>query len=409
DKPDAAAARKTGGAVAKALAAGPATLALSGAGDDDIVAGVIMAVALRLYDFREYKKSDEDTPSAPRTLRALAANPEALARGSRDMMALAEGVYFTRDLVNEPANRLTTDEFAARLAAMQEIGLEVEIMGEDDLKRLGMGALLGVGQGSPSETKVVTMRWNGGAAGEAPFAFVGKGVVFDTGGISLKPAAGMEDMTMDMGGAGTVAGVMRTLALRKAKANVIGVVGLVENMPDGLAQRPGDIVKSMKGDTIEVINTDAEGRLLLADVLWHVQEAEKPTAIVDLATLTGAVIIALGHHRAGFYATNDELAAQLTTACEATGDDAWRLPLGKPYRDQLKSAKADIKNTGGRPAGSVTAAEFLRAFIKDDMPWVHIDIAGTATTNSGTDLAPKGATGWGVAALDALVRARLES
>ncbi|MEL6774141.1 MAG: leucyl aminopeptidase [Pseudomonadota bacterium] len=409
DKPDAAAARKTGGAVAKALAAGPATLALSGAGDDDIVAGVVMAVALRLYDFREYKKSDEDTPSAPRTLRALAANPEALARGSRDMMALAEGVYFTRDLVNEPANRLTTDEFAARLAAMQEIGLEVEIMGEDDLKRLGMGALLGVGQGSPSETKVVTMRWNGGAAGEAPFAFVGKGVVFDTGGISLKPAAGMEDMTMDMGGAGTVAGVMRTLALRKAKANVIGVVGLVENMPDGLAQRPGDIVKSMKGDTIEVINTDAEGRLLLADVLWHVQEAEKPTAIVDLATLTGAVIIALGHHRAGFYATNDELATQLTTACEATGDDAWRLPLGKPYRDQLKSAKADIKNTGGRPAGSVTAAEFLRAFVKDDMPWVHIDIAGTATTNSGTDLAPKGATGWGVAALDALVRARLES
>ncbi|MEM7498087.1 MAG: leucyl aminopeptidase [Pseudomonadota bacterium] len=407
---DGAALRRVGGAVAKALAPkGAVTIATGGTAPDDMIAGFVLAVALRLYDFREYKKPEEDAegPPPPRSLRVLADNAEALARESSAQMALAEGIYFTRDLVNEPANRLTTEEFAARLAAMQELGLEVEIMGEPELEALGMRALLGVGQGSVTETKVVTMKWMGGGD-EAPFALVGKGVVFDTGGISLKPAAGMEDMTMDMGGAGVVSGVMRTLALRKAKANVIGVVGLVENMPDGNAQRPGDIVKSMKGDTIEIINTDAEGRLLLCDVLWHVQQAYKPSAIVDLATLTGAVIIALGHHRAGYYATDDGLASDLEAACEATGDDCWRLPLGKPYADQLKSRKADIKNTGGRPAGSVTAAEFLHAFVEEGMPWIHIDIAGVAESSGGTDLAPKGATGWGVAALDQLVRTRYE-
>ncbi|MEM6972313.1 MAG: leucyl aminopeptidase [Pseudomonadota bacterium] len=402
-------ARKVGGAIAKALAKGPATLATAGVGEAEAVAGMVMAMALRLYEFREYRKVEDDAePPAPRHLTVLSDAPEALARGSTDMMALAEGVFFTRDLVNEPANRLTTDEFAARLAAMQEIGLDVEILGEEALEELGMRALLGVGQGSVSETKVVTMRWNGGGD-EAPFALVGKGVVFDTGGISLKPAGGMEDMTMDMGGAGTVAGVMRTLALRKAKANVIGVVGLVENMPDGKAQRPGDIVKSMKGETIEIINTDAEGRLLLCDVLWYVQETFKPTGIIDLATLTGAIIVALGHHRAGFYATDDALAGALQAACDATGDEAWRMPLGKPYAEQLKSAKADLKNTGGRHAGSITAAEFLHAFVKEEVPWIHIDIAGTATTSGGTDTAPKGATGWGVAALDRMIRDRFEA
>ncbi|MEM7528982.1 MAG: leucyl aminopeptidase [Pseudomonadota bacterium] len=407
---DGASARRAGGAVAKALAAkGPVTLALSGAADDPVAAALVLSVALRLYDFREYKTPEDDDPAqGPRSIRVLAGAPETLARESRAHMALAEGIYFARDLVNEPANRLTTGEFAARLAAMQELGLEVEILGEPELEKLGMRALLGVGQGSESETKVVTMKWMGGDD-EAPFALVGKGVVFDTGGISLKPANGMEEMTMDMGGAGVVAGVMRTLALRKAKANVVGVIGLVENMPDGKAQRPGDIVKSMKGDTIEIINTDAEGRLLLCDVLWHVQQSLKPSAIIDLATLTGACIIALGHHRAAYYATDDGLAADFAAACDATGDDAWRMPLGKPYADQLKSRKADIKNTGGRAAGSVTAAEFLHRFIEDDMPWIHIDIAGVAESSSGTDLAPKGATGWGVAALDALVKARYES
>jgi len=239
-------------------------------------------------------------------------------------------------------------------------------------------------------------------------ALVGKGVVFDTGGISIKPAGGMEEMTMDMGGAGVVAGVMRTLALRKARANVIGVVGLVENMPDGLAQRPGDIVKSMKGDTIEVINTDAEGRLVLADALWYTQQTFKPQAVIDLATLTGAIIIALGHHRAGYYASDDALAAEFAAAADLAGDDAWRMPLGKPYADQIKSRLADIKNTGGRPGGSITAAEFLHRFVQKDMPWIHIDIAGVTLANAATDLAPKGATGWGVAALDALIRAKLE-
>ncbi|MEM6678520.1 MAG: leucyl aminopeptidase [Pseudomonadota bacterium] len=408
EAPDRAASRKTGGAIAKALAKGTATVATAGAAEDSVIAELVLAMALRCYEFREYKKQPEDEPAPePRAITVLAASAETLARESQARMALAEGIYFTRDLVNEPANRLTTEEFAARLAAMQELGLEVEILGEPELEALGMGALLGVGQGSASETKVVTMTWRGGGE-EAPLALVGKGVVFDTGGISLKPANGMEDMTMDMGGAGVVAGVMRTLALRKAKANVVGMVGLVENMPDGKAQRPGDIVKSMKGDTIEIINTDAEGRLLLADVLWHAQQSLKPAAVIDLATLTGAVIIALGHHRAGYFATDDDLAAAFEAACEATGDDAWRLPLGKLYAEQLKSRKADLKNTGGRSAGSVTAAEFLHAFIEEDMPWIHIDIAGVAETSAGTDLAAKGATGWGVAALDALVKARHE-
>jgi leucyl aminopeptidase len=327
---------------------------------------------------------------------------------STPFAALAEGVFFTRDLVNEPANRLTTDEFAARLSALTDLGIEVEILGEVDLEKLGARALLAVGQGSPSETRMVVMKWMGGKKRAAPLALVGKGVVFDTGGISIKPAGGMEEMTMDMGGAGVVAGVMRTLALRKAQANVIGVVGLVENMPDGLAQRPGDIVASMKGDTIEVINTDAEGRMVLCDALWYTQQTFKPCAMIDLATLTGAVIVALGHHQAGYFSNDDTFAAEFGTAAGTVGDAAWRLPLGKEYADQLKSRLADLKNTGGRSAGSITAAEFLHRFVDDAVPWIHIDIAGVALVSSGTDLAPKGATGWGVAALDELIRAKLE-
>jgi leucyl aminopeptidase len=320
------------------------------------------------------------------------------------MAGLAEAVFFTRDLVNEPANVLTTDDFAARLAAMGELGLEVEILGEAEMEKLGMRCLLAVGRGSTSESKLVVMKWNGGKADDAPLCLVGKGVVFDTGGISIKPAAGMEEMTMDMGGAGVVAGVMRALALRKAQANVVGVVGLVENMPAGDAQRPGDIVKSMKGDTVEVINTDAEGRLVLADALWYAQETFKPRAMVDLATLTGAIIIALGHHNAGFYANEDGFAAQFEKACHDTGEAAWRMPLGKPYDKQIKSRLADMKNTGGRPGGSITAAQFLQRFVKDGTPWIHIDIAGVTVLKEATDLAPAGATGWGVRALDRLAR-----
>jgi leucyl aminopeptidase len=410
--PDRAAARKTGGAIAKALGNGNATLCTAGVADEALTAELVWAVTLRLYDFRDYKTADtedgENGAPATRKLRVLAADPRALKRAFAPFAALAEGVYFTRDLVNEPANTLTTDEFSARLHAMTELGLEVEILGERELEKLGARALLAVGQGSASESRIVVMKWMGGKKRQKPLALVGKGVVFDTGGISIKPAAGMEEMTMDMGGAGVVAGVMRTLALRKARANVIGVVGLVENMPDGLAQRPGDIVKSMKGDTIEVINTDAEGRLVLCDALTYTQATFKPQAVIDLATLTGAVIIALGHHRAAYYANDDALAAEFAAAADAAGDDAWRMPLGKPYADQLKSRLADIKNTGGRPAGSITAAEFLHRFVEKDMPWIHVDIAGVTLASAATDLAPKGATGWGVAALDALIRAKLE-
>jgi leucyl aminopeptidase len=316
-------------------------------------------------------------------------------------------VFFTRDLVNEPANILTTDDFAARLAAMHELGLEVEILEEEQLTRLGMGALLGVGQGSESPSKVVVMRWNGGGDA-APLALVGKGVVFDTGGISIKPAGGMEEMTMDMGGAAVVAGVMRTLALRKAPANVVGLVGLVENMPDGRAQRPGDVVRSMKGDTIEVINTDAEGRLVLADVLWYAQERFKPAGVIDLATLTGAIIIALGHEHTGVFSNDDAFCDAFLAAAKAEGEGAWRMPMGEAYDAKLKSRIADMMNVGGRDGGAITAAQFLKRFIQEGTPWCHLDIAGTALLKADSTLAPKGATGWGVLALNRLIRDRYE-
>ncbi|CAM3098817.1 leucyl aminopeptidase [Paracoccus nototheniae] len=334
-------------------------------------------------------------------------DPEGLAKVAGSAAAVAEGVFFTRDLVNEPANVLTTSDFADRLLAMRELGLDVEVLDEPELAKLGMRALLAVGQGSESPSKVVVMRWNGGGD-QAPLALVGKGVVFDTGGISIKPGAGMEEMTMDMGGAGVVAGVMRTLALRRAKANVVGLVGLVENMPDGRAYRPGDILKSMKGDTIEVVNTDAEGRLVLADVMWYAQDRFKPSAMIDLATLTGAVIIALGHDNAGVFSNDDTLSDQILQAARAEGEGAWRLPLGPSYDGLIKSRLADMKNSGGRAAGSITAAQFLARFVRDGQPWAHIDIAGVALPPAATDLAPRGATGWGVMTLDRLVRDSFE-
>uniref|UniRef100_UPI003514511E leucyl aminopeptidase n=1 Tax=Limimaricola soesokkakensis TaxID=1343159 RepID=UPI003514511E len=279
---------------------------------------------------------------------------------------------------------------------------------EVELQRLGLGARLAVGQGSDSPSKVVVMRWQGGGD-EAPLALVGKGVVFDTGGISLKPAAGMEDMTMDMGGAGTVAGTMRALALRRAKANVVGLVGLVENMPSGNATRPGDVVRSMKGDTIEVINTDAEGRLVLADVMWYAQERFKPSGMIDLATLTGAIIVALGHENAGVFSNEDGFAEALLAAAQAEGEGAWRLPMGEAYDKVLKSRVADMRNVGtGREGGSITAAQFLKRFVQDGTPWIHLDIAGTASLKTDSALGPKGATGWGVMALNRLVADRYE-
>jgi len=401
-RPSVEAARKAGAGLAKVKGDEALTVA---AGSTTRVAELSLGLALKGYSFTAHK-TVEEREAKPATI--MVSKPEEVAAAAKPMMAVTEGVFFTRDLVNEPANVLTTDDFAARLAAMQELGLNVEILEEDELTKLGMGALLGVGQGSDSPSKVVVMQWNGGGD-EAPLALIGKGVVFDTGGISLKPAAGMEDMTMDMGGAGVVSGVMRTLALRKAKANVVGLVGLVENMPSSNAQRPGDVVTSMKGDTIEVINTDAEGRLVLADVMWYAQDRFQPTAMIDLATLTGAIIIGLGHENTGVFSNNDAFCDAFLKAAKAEGEGAWRLPMGQAYDDLLKSRIADMKNVGGRAAGSITAAQFLGRFVKDDTPWIHLDIAGTASLKSESILAPKGATGWGVMALDRLVRDNYES
>jgi leucyl aminopeptidase len=359
-------------------------------------------IALRAYDFA----IRAEAASAPGAVVLAVSDPDAVKDAVDLALMRAEAVHFTRDLVNEPANILTTTDFAARIEGMRALGLEVEVLDEAELEKLGLRALLAVGQGSESPSKLAIMQWKG--AKGAPLALVGKGVVFDTGGISIKPSSGMEEMTMDMGGAGVVAGVMRLVARRKAKAHVVGVVGLVENMPDGRAQRPGDVVRSMKGDTIEVINTDAEGRLVLADALWYTQERFKPAAVIDLATLTGAIMVALGYENAGVFSNDDALCSDLLKACEAEGEGAWRMPLGPAYDALIKSRIADMKNTGGRWGGAITAAQFLKRFVKDDVPWAHIDIAGVALPSSETDLAPKGASGWGVRALDALIRARFE-
>ncbi|MCC5989138.1 MAG: leucyl aminopeptidase [Pararhodobacter sp.] len=367
-------------------------------------APLVEGLALRAYRFAH--RAEAPKPLGPVTIASN--DPDATREACAPVLAVAEAVHFARDLVNEPANILTTTEFASRLEALRKTGLEVEVLDEAAMERLGMRALLAVGQGSESPSQLVVMRWHGGGD-EAPLALVGKGVVFDTGGISIKPAAGMEDMIMDMGGAAVVAGTMQALAARKAKANVVGLVGLVENMPDGRAQRPGDVVRSMKGDTIEVINTDAEGRLVLADVLWYAQENFQPAAVIDLATLTGAIIIALGDKKAGVFANDDALADAFLKAAGAVGEGAWRMPLGEAYDKQLKSRMADMKNVGGRMAGSVTAAQFLQRFIKEGTPWMHLDIAGVTLYSKDSDHAPKGASGWGVRALDALVAARFEN
>ncbi|NIZ09869.1 leucyl aminopeptidase [Pseudooceanicola sp. HF7] len=391
---DSALLRKTGAKLAKLL--GEEGLLLLTA-NLNAPAELALGLKLRAYDY-DAQKTEKAKPKGAVTV--MCAKPPA---DIAALDAVVQGVLFTRDLVNAPANVLTTTAFADELLALKELGVDVEVLDEDKLEELGMGALLCVGQGSDSPSKVVVMQWNGGNAGDAPLALVGKGVVFDTGGISLKPAAGMEDMTMDMGGAGTVSGVMKTLALRKAQANVVGLVGLVENMPSGNAVRPGDVVKSMKGDLVEVINTDAEGRLVLCDVMWYTQERFQPKAMIDLATLTGACIIALGHENAAVFSNSDPLCNAFLKAAEAESEGAWRLPMGQAYDDQLKSRIADLKNVGGRPAGSITAAQYLKRFVKEETPWIHLDIAGVASVKTETATAPAGATGWGVMALNRLI------
>lgn len=393
--------RKAGAALAKSH--GPQAMTIF-AGGLNQVEELAQGLALRAYAFETHKTTD---PKAVGDVTIQVSKPEALADAKVAIDAIVSGVFMTRDLTSEPANVLTTEEFANRLSSMSDLGLKVEVLDESDLEKLGMGALLCVGQGSKSPSKVVVMQWNGGGK-EPPFALIGKGVVFDTGGISLKTAGGMEEMTVDMGGAGVVAGVMRSLAMRKAKANVVGLVGLVENMPSGEATRPGDVVTSMKGDTIEVINTDAEGRLVLADVFWYAQDRFKPSAMINLATLTGAIIVALGHDKCGVYANSDPFAAKLLKAAEQEGEGAWRMPLGEAYAKGLKSRIADVKNVGGRQGGANVAAEFLNRFVKEDVPWCHLDIAGVALTKSETPMAPAGCTGWGVLTLNRLIADHFE-
>lgn len=361
---------------------------------------VVFGFAMRDYAFEDHKTAQSTRSGAVQVMHGKASELEAAAAG---LLAVAEGAHMTRDLTNEPANVLTTTTYMERLKDMQSLGLKVEVLDEEALAKLGMRTLLAVGQGSDSPSYVVVMRWDGGEKDAPPLALVGKGVVFDTGGISLKPAGGMEDMTMDMGGSAVVAGVMRTLALRGAKANVVGLVGLVENMPSGNAIRPGDVITSMKGDTVEIINTDAEGRMVLCDLMWYTQEHYKPAAMIDLATLTGAIIIGLGHENAGVFSNNTSFCNDFLKAAEAENEGAWRMPLGEAYDAQLKSRIADMKNVGGRPAGSITAAQFLQRFVKEDCPWIHLDIAGVASVKAETALAPVGATGWGVAALNRLI------
>ena len=363
---------------------------------------------LRVYGFLKYKSKPPKDRVELATLTILTADQAKAQRSYRDHDAVAVGVHFARDLVNEPANVLVPAEFARRARELQKLDVKVEVLGPKELAKLGMGALLGVAQGSVNEPRLVVMEWQGGRKGAAPVAFIGKGVTFDTGGISIKPAAGMEDMKGDMAGAACVAGLMQALAGRKAKVNAVGLIGVVENMPDGRAQRPGDIVTSMSGKTIAVLNTDAEGRLVLADVLWYAQKRFKPRFMVNLATLTGAIMVALGKEHAGLFSNNDELAERLSAAGIDTGERVWRMPLSGDYDRMIDSDVADMKNIGGRNAGAITAAQFLQRFV-NDVPWAHLDVAGTAMDSNKSPISQGWASGWGVRLLNRLVVDHYES
>jgi leucyl aminopeptidase len=367
------------------------------------ISAIASGVRLRAYTFDRYKtkKKDDDgrlKAAVSIAVDDLAANKKAFVAAD----SVTDGVLVARDLVNEPPNVLYPEEFARRASQLRKLGVKIEVFDRKAMTKLGMGALLGVAQGSVREGRMVVMRWDGGKKGDKPVAFVGKGVCFDTGGISIKSAGGMEEMKGDMAGAACVVGLMHALAARKARVNAIGAIGLVENMPDGNAQRPGDIVTTMSGQTIEIINTDAEGRLVLADVLWYVAKKFKPQFMVDLATLTGAIMVALGTEHAGLFSNNDELSERLTLAGRATGEHVWRMPLGPAYDKLIDSKFADMKNTGGRYGGSITAAQLLQRFV-DETPWAHLDIAGTGMGAPSSDINTSFGTGYGVRLLDRLV------
>ncbi|MEX0955614.1 MAG: leucyl aminopeptidase [Rhizobiaceae bacterium] len=377
----------------------------------DAAASVAMGMLLRAYRFDRYKtkKSDDKNGEGPDKVKVTIVTSAASAAKKlwSEYQGIAAGVVLARDLVNEPANILGPLEFAARAKELETLGVEIDTLTEKEMKKLGMGALLGVAQGSVRPPRMVIMRWNGGKAKQKPVAFVGKGVVFDTGGNSIKPAGGMEDMKGDMGGAAAVTGLMHALAARKAKVNAIGIIGLVENMVDGNAQRPGDIVTSMSGQTVEVLNTDAEGRLVLADALTYCIDKYEPEFVVNLATLTGAVLVALGQYHAGLFSNDDELSERLTAAGLVTHERVWRLPMGADYDKLIDSKNADMKNIGGRYGGSITAAQFLKRFV-GDTPWAHLDVAGTAMATPASDISQSWASGYGVRLLDRLVRDNYE-
>ncbi len=384
---------------------------LGGFAPDFIAAHMALGARLRSYRFDKYKtkQTEEDKPTLTSLTFSCSAASEAGKRFTT-LQAIAEGVELTRDVVSEPPNVLYPESYADIAKSLKSLGVKVEVLGEKEMAKLGMDALLGVGQGSVRESKLVVMHYQGGEKDRAPIAFVGKGVTFDTGGISIKPSGGMEDMKYDMAGSGTVVGLMKALAGRGARVNAVGVIGLTENMPGGNAQRPSDVVTSMSGQTIEVLNTDAEGRLVLADALWYTQDRFKPRFMVDLATLTGACVVALGVHRAGLLSNDDTLAERIFQAGERTGEEVWRLPLGKAYDKQIDSKIADVQNIGngkGKGAGTITAAQFLQRFV-NETPWAHLDIAGVAWADRAKGITPEGASGFGVRLLNALVAEHYE-
>jgi leucyl aminopeptidase len=378
----------------------------------EIAAEIGYGAKLRSYAFNKYKtKIKSDQKVAIKALIITCDNVVGARKGYNKLSKIADGVFFTRDLVSEPPNILYPDTLAKEAKTLEKLGVKVQILGEPQMRRLGMGALLGVGQGSIRESRLVVMQWNGGSQSKSkssqPIAFIGKGVTFDTGGISIKPSAGMEDMKWDMGGSAVVIGLMKALAGRKASVNAVGVVGLVENMPGGNAQRPGDIVTSMSGQTIEVLNTDAEGRLVLADALHYTNDRFKPKFMVNLATLTGAIIVSLGSHHAGLFSNNDQLSDRLTLAGMDVEERLWRLPISDEYDKMIDSQVADMQNIGGRGAGSITAAQFLHRFV-GKTPWAHLDIAGVTWSKSDKPTVPRGGTAFGVRLLDRLVENHYE-
>lgn len=376
-----------------------------------IIFDMLMGSLIASYKFDKYMTKKEDSDDTKlETLKVIHTSPNVANLDFQQYTSVHEGMTLTKNLVCEPPNVLNPVEFANRCKDLKKFGLKVEILDKEEMATLGMNALLGVAQGSRAQPKLAVMRWEGGKKGAKPLAFVGKGVTFDTGGLSLKPAGAMLGMKYDMGGAAVVTGLMKTLALRNAKVNVVGVIGLVENMPDGNAQRPEDVVKSMSGQTIEILNTDAEGRLVLADALWYTQSLYKPELMVDLATLTGAILVALADQYAGLFSNNDAIANKLYDAGIKTGEKVWRFPLTKEYDNMIDSKIADMQNIGAAKggAGSITAAQFLQRFV-NDVPWAHLDIAGVTTTDKHTAISQVGATGFGVRLLNQFIQDNYES